>query len=231
MKTTTYKLQHKGFQRLSSYLRIALVTDLHNRYVAKLIPQIKESAPDIIAVAGDLVQNSQQYDMALDFLKDAVNIASTFYSIGNHDEVEGIREEIDKSGAVLLDNTYVKHKGVLIGGLSSAHSTDGYIPKTEWLGEFQRLESFKILLCHNPEYYPRYLKETNIDLILAGHAHGGQWRIGNQGVFAPGQGFFPKLTSGVTDNRLVISRGLANTAPFPRINNPIELVLIDIDPE
>ena len=75
-----------------------------------------------------------------------------------------------------------------------------------------------------------YLKERGIDLLLSGHAHGGQFQFFGQGVFAPGQGIFPKYTTGVHDGRFVISRGLCNTAkPIPRLFNPTELVIIDIE--
>ena len=99
-------------------------------------------------------------------------------------------------------------------------------PDIGWLEEFERQPGYRILLCHHPEYYPRFLKGRDIDLILSGHAHGGQWRIGRQGIFAPSQGLFPRLTEGVHDGRLVISRGLANRTPVPRLNNPPEIVYI-----
>lgn len=98
-------------------------------------------------------------------------------------------------------------------------------PQITWLKSFCQQTRYKILLCHHPEYYPKYLADLPIDLVLSGHAHGGQWRFFRQGIFAPGQGWFPRLTSGIYD-RLVVSRGLANTAPFPRIFNPKELVYL-----
>ncbi len=109
--------------------------------------------------------------------------------------------------------------------LDDSHSC---LPNLCWLDEFNRLDGFKILLCHQPEFYPAYVKATSADIVLSGHAHGGQWRLFGRGVFAPGQGFFPKLTSGVHENRLVISRGLANTTWIPRICNPVELVIVDV---
>ncbi|MBQ9157217.1 MAG: metallophosphoesterase [Eubacterium sp.] len=100
-------------------------------------------------------------------------------------------------------------------------------PDVTWLDRFCAEPAYKILLCHHPEYYPSYLRERDIDLILSGHAHGGQIRIFGQGLFAPGQGLLPKLTSGVIDHRLVISRGLANNTIVPRLFNPEEIVYID----
>ena len=86
----------------------------------------------------------------------------------------------------------------------------------------------KILLCHHPEYYKTYLKDKKIDLIVAGHAHGGQWRLGRLAAFAPGQGIFPKYTKGVYDKRLVVSTGLKKSGRIPRIFNKPEIVYINI---
>ncbi len=99
-------------------------------------------------------------------------------------------------------------------------------PETAWLQDFAAQDGYKILLCHHPEYRDRYLKDLPIDLVLSGHAHGGQIRIAGQGLFAPGQGFFPYYTSGVHGN-MVISRGLSNTASFiPRLGNPTEVIYL-----
>lgn len=106
-----------------------------------------------------------------------------------------------------------------------------------WLGEFKAQAGYKILICHHPEYWslkePR-LCEHPIDLVLSGHAHGGQIRIGNQGLYASGQGWLPKFTGGIHHGRygdIIISRGLSNTVPAPRLFNPTELVYVDITPE
>lgn len=109
---------------------------------------------------------------------------------------------------------------------SSARLTHGK-PDLDWLDGFERSPGYHILLCHHPEYYPNLLRDRSPDLILCGHAHGGQWRIAGHGLFAPGQGLFPRYTSGVYEDRLVVSRGLCNTAVFPRINNPTEIVYIE----
>lgn len=109
-------------------------------------------------------------------------------------------------------------------------------PDYEWLQEFEELDDFKILLCHHPEYWALqepYLKDHHIDLVLSGHAHGGQVRLGNQGLFAPGQGVLPKYTSGLHQGKygkMIISRGLANTSWVPRLFNPCELIYIDLVP-
>lgn len=161
------------------------------------------------------------------FLREAAQISPVFLSPGNHDwfYVPEDLEEIGKSGAILLDNAdreiCVRGVSLGVGGLSS-------VPDEEWLDDFSRKEGYKILLCHHPEYYERYVKDKDIDLILAGHAHGGQIRIGRRGIYAPGQGLFPKYTKGVYDGRMVVSAGCANTASVPRIGNPCEVVIIGL---
>ena len=194
-----------------------------------------------------LLIRTQKY--VLPFLRACSGIAPTFLSLGNH-ELALAEEDlglIRRTGCVLLDNSWTVFKRMVIGGLSSHHVLEyrrfrmgknqrypirsGEVklirePDTEWLSEFENQPGYRILLCHHPEYYPRYLKGRDIDLILAGHAHGGQWRIGKQGIYAPGQGLFPRLTSGVHDGRLVISRGLSNPTPIPRLNNSPEIVYL-----
>lgn len=104
----------------------------------------------------------------------------------------------------------------------------------EWLNGFEAQDGYKILLCHHPEYWairePR-LAGHPIDLVVAGHAHGGQIRIAGKGLLSPGQGVLPKYTSGVHHGEhgdMVISRGLANHVPVPRLFNPRELVVLEL---
>lgn len=85
-----------------------------------------------------------------------------------------------------------------------------------------------ILLAHRPELLEEYAGR-GIDLVLAGHAHGGQWRIPViGGLYAPNQGPFPRLTAGVHDRgttRMIVSRGLKVRTLLPRLGNPPEIVV------
>lgn len=116
----------------------------------------------------------------------------------------------------------VPEKIIRIGGLATRYDLD-------WLHAYASKPGYKILICHHPEYYRRYIKDTEwdtFDLIVSGHVHGGQWRIGRHGVLAPGQGLFPKYCYGCYDKKLIVSAGLSNTACVPRFGNPTELVMI-----
>ena len=111
-----------------------------------------------------------------------------------------------------------------ISGIGGAVTASQHKPETAWLEEFSSIPGFHILLSHHPEYYP--LIPPSIDQVLSGHAHGGQWRVFNRGVFAPGQGLWPKWTRGKYE-RLIVSAGLANTASVPRLFNPCEVCFLE----
>ena len=160
------------------------------------------------------------------------------------------------TGVTLLDNSWVEADGIVIGGLTSGvimeyrrfrkkngderypkrgryDRMEDLHPETAWMDEFEHKTGVKILLCHHPEYWSLrkpFLSRHRIDLVFSGHAHGGQIRIFGHALFAPGQGVLPRFTGGVyqgPNSRLVVSRGLSNTAwPIPRIGNPTEIVYI-----
>ena len=95
--------------------------------------------------------------------------------------------------------------------------------------QFEKLDGVKVLLCHKPEHYIKYLRTRALDLVVAGHAHGGQIRVAGRGVFSPGQGLFPRYTYGVVDGRMVISAGAGNPVHLPRWGNPCEVLRITLD--
>lgn len=93
---------------------------------------------------------------------------------------------------------------------------------------------YTILLSHRPELFETYV-DCDVDLVLSGHAHGGQFRlpfIG--GLIAPNQGLFPKYDAGLyTDNNtnMIVSRGLGNSIIPLRFNNRPEIVLVELNTE
>ena len=236
-------------------ISIALVADLHSKKYGKVISKLKDISPDIILCAGDILERLDGYrdkenKIGFEFLTEAKKIAPTYYSFGNHELYGGSKElrrlphtnryitpenmkKIRKSGAVLLDDEYVEHNGVLIAGLSSGlKNKNSNIPNLEFAKCFADKDGYKILMCHHPEYYKNHLLGLDFDLILSGHAHGGQWRILGLGIYAPNQGLFPKYTSGIYDGRLIVSRGVSNSVfPIPRIFNRCEVVHIRIKSE
>ncbi len=251
MKITEYNIQT---QKPNTNLKIAVVADLHAKKPAPVISALEQIKPDVILCAGDMFEcfedkNSKINKNGFDFFEQAVKIAPVYYCFGNH-EIEGepcedypeisgyksipphITERLSRLGVnTVLDSYALLNENIAIGGLlSGAHRNDGK-PNIDFVEKFTALSEYKILICHHPEYYKKYLEDKDIDIILSGHAHGGQWRFFGRGIFAPSQGLFPKYTSGIHNGRLIISRGCSNsTRPIrvPRLFNPREVLSVQI---
>lgn len=218
---------------------IALLSDLHNKEYKEILEIVKQLKPEIICVTGDVIYgHHEETDMpivekqknVLPFLRGCAEIAPTFFSLGNHESAltDIDIDLINNTGVKMLNNEYTVYKNVIIGGLTSAHCTDDILNDI-WLDDYEKQIGFKILLCHHPEYRDSDLSERNIDLILCGHCHGGQIRLFDRGLFAPGQGWLPKYTKGIYGN-MIVSTGLANTGGIiPRLFNPREVVFISND--
>jgi len=237
--------------------RLALLSDLHGRPYQEAVSAVRCFRPEMICITGDLITGSLPEDgisplvsqpYVLPFLEKCAGIAPAFVSLGNHEQVldDWDIRQIERTGVTVLDNAWIRRDKYIIGGLTSACVTDwrkakpedaslrypkiqhlqrSNVPETAWLDDFAKQEGFHILLSHHPEYFP--LIPQSIELMLSGHAHGGQIRLFRRGLFAPGQGWLPKYTKGKYDKRLIISAGLSNTAsPIPRLFNPTEVVFI-----
>lgn len=225
--------------------KIAVVADLHSHDSDNAAELISAEKPDLICAPGDILQATDKYSVrecfnekGLAFLTECAKIAPVFYSLGNHERgmTAENRAVLANIGVCLLDNAWTTHGGISVGGLSS-----GYVggvqkqrktppPNQTFVRKFAESAGYHILLCHHPEYWREYIRDTNIELTLSGHAHGGQWQIPftNRGIYAPGQHIFPKYTSGVYENRLAVSRGMANTVPVPRFFNPCEILTAEL---
>lgn len=231
--------------------QIVQVSDLHNKAFGErqnhLIAKIEELAPDLIAVTGDLI-DARRPDIktALDFAVKAAQIAPVYFVTGNHEAwfaaYDALKEQLNAAGIHLLDGKAVEiaHGGATVCLLGIAdpafQEASVYHGNQETVDQAIKSLSYDpskytILLSHRPELLQTYA-ENQIDLVLAGHAHGGQFRIPFAGgLFAPDQGLFPKYTAGVLaegSTKLVVSRGLGNSSfPF-RINNRPELVSVTL---
>ena len=233
---------------------IAQVSDLHNAEFGggngELLTILEEAEPDLIAITGDLI-DSRRTDPApaLAFLEGAVELAPVCYVTGNHefrayDAYQDLKSQMEELGVIVLENEAVVLEAVplrVIGlddlsfGVRSDPSAspeqileDALTALAPQAGE-EDLRT--VLLAHRPEYVELYAQH-GADLVLSGHAHGGQVRLpGVGGLYAPGQGFLPAYTSGlyqIGETSLVVSRGLGNSL-FPlRVNNRPEVVLVKL---
>ncbi len=224
-------------------LTLAVCPDFHNGDVQALCHAVQGA--DAILIAGDLVdrhaRRNNGYDNAVRFLQAALKIAPTFYSLGNHEQKFPLLAEywlhVEASEVTVLDDAFVHFGGIVLGGLSSvrAEASARDLPallaeKQPFLQEMADQEGFKLLMCHHPEYYAMGVQDRGIDLTVAGHAHGGQVRIGRQGLYAPGQGILPRLTSGFYDRqRLLVSRGVTNATWAPRIHCGCQVIMLHLE--
>lgn len=226
--------EHTFFTGGNINVGFAFVSDLHNCANEPIFDAISAIGVDAILVGGDFIHNNLFCENGFEFLKSASTMMPVFCSLGNHETgyFGDIRQRILKTGATLLDNEFTEFKGVNIGGLTSGYfyNPRGDKPNLEFLEEFSKVQGFKILLSHQPEYYAKYIRQLPIELTLSGHAHGGQWRFFGRGVYAPGQGLFPKYTRGAYEKRLIVSSGIGNPSIVPKINNPPEILKINLRP-
>ncbi len=220
--------------RIEQMLRLAVCSDLHSDTFDDVLDDF--SRCDAVLIPGDLVdRHRRDNENALRFLKTVPEIVPVFYSVGNHERKfrrrEAYMQKVTESKVVLLDNESIDFHGVRIGGLSSSWDKT---PDLAFLDRYEKESGYRLLLCHHPEMYRDYVRGRDIDLTLCGHAHGGQIQFFGRGLYAPGQGLFPKLTHGLHDGgKMLISRGMTNGAKprIPRINNPCELIIINLEKE
>ncbi|MCA9765660.1 MAG: metallophosphoesterase [Carnobacterium sp.] len=246
--TSYFEIENKKIPSDFSGFKIAEVSDLHNRQWGQtLIKKIKAEKPDIITITGDLIDSSHtNFDQAMQFIEEANKLAPIYYVTGNHEawiENYAVLEGKLKSAKVMMmDDKSVfieKEKNKIhISGIQDPdfferendYGIQGARTRTK-LTELLEKEFFTIVLSHRPEQFEQYVA-AGANLVLAGHAHGGQVRIPFiGGLVAPNQGFFPKYTEGLhskKNTKMVVSRGLGNSIIPIRINNTPELVIITL---
>ena len=235
-----------------SGFRIAQISDLHNAEFgeknARLLNILSEKKPDIIVITGDLVDaRHTDVSIALSFAEEAVQIAPVYYVTGNHEaslsQYEELKTGLESAGVIVLEDETVQLERsgsfLTLIGLSDPNfarksNIFNEVPAmiSTKLNDLTKNEtSYTVLLSHRPELFTTYVS-CGVDLVLSGHAHGGQFRlplIG--GLVAPNQGFFPKYDAGLyAEGRtnMIVSRGIGNSIIPLRFNNRPEIVLVEL---
>ena len=250
---TKMKIQHYSLEseKLTAPVRIVLITDLHSCSYGKgqreLIDAIHAQKPDIILLGGDICDDKLPHRNTELVLRAIADKYPCYYVTGNHEywsrEIEKILKIFESYNVPVLEGSFdtidVRGQKLNICGISDPDClkyTDKNYSITEQLKDAAVASengNYTILLAHRPELIDSYLN-YDFDLILAGHAHGGQWRLPGiiNGLFAPNQGFFPRYAGGkyrFEDSYMIVSRGLARESTrIPRIFNRPELVVIDL---
>lgn len=231
--------------KMNGSIKLAFVSDVHNtpygRNMNGLVNKIEKFDPDAVIFGGDLFDNEWGEPDSILLTERLVKLYPCFYSLGNHEfhrydaGADLIKSNMRALGVHVLDgrtfDLYANGSTVRIHGIDGVSSAD----QLKNCRSLTAPDMFNILINHYPEEFPM-LSEMGFDLVLSGHAHGGQIRIPPfiKGLFSPGQGFFPKYTSGEyfsNGSELIVSRGLQRSPRdllIPRIFNRPELVFITI---
>lgn len=250
LELNTYTISNCGLPDAFDGYRIAQVSDLHNAEFGdgnqRLLDMLREAEPDMIAITGDLIDSRKtNIAVALAFAEESVRIAPCYYVSGNHEarvpEYRELKAGLEAAGVTVLDDARVEieisGKSITIIGVNDPSFLADYLTSDAAVMDRKLSElssedaGFTILLSHRPELFDTYAAH-DMDLVLTGHAHGGQFRlplIG--GLIAPNQGLFPKYDDGLYSDgntNMIVSRGLGNSIiPF-RFNNRPEVVLIEL---
>ena len=256
----TYKAEQLGAD-LEGY-RIVQISDLHNvkfgKNNQKLVDRIRECEPDMIVLTGDLVDsNHTNVDRAVQFVDEIVKICPVYYVTGNHEywleksEYYELMDGLVSAGVVILDNQVVEISrgdakfrlvglddrsladGTLEALLSDESIRNNQAEQKEEIADNEDSgeKELTVVLAHEPQYLARYAG-TGVDLVLSGHAHGGQFRLPFVGgIVAPDQGFLPEYTAGeyyMNGTEMIVSRGLGNSVIPVRLFNYPEIVCVDL---
>lgn len=246
LTTTYYSYESGKIPEAFDGFRIVQISDLHNASFGfdnkSLLGKIKKLEPDMIVITGDIVDaNHTNINVAVDFAREAAAIGPTYYITGNHedwldeDERERLIAGLKEAGVICMDDEIIQIEkdGSFFGliGLNDASLTNSTLKNL--VSDLEE-DELTILLAHEPQYIEKYSR-SHVDLVLSGHAHGGQFRLPFVGgLVAPNQGFFPKYTEGTHiegDTTMIISRGLGNSIIPVRLFNLPEIVCVDLKAE
>lgn len=233
--------------KLTAEVRLAVVTDFHSSDNADdVAAMVASCAPDAVLLVGDLFDDDTQNrptERTLSLMRQLSAQYPCYYVSGNHEtwtgEMDALYQQTEEAGVTVLRMSSgvltVRGQRIALCGIpdpyemvfSGAPDTEEQIRQA-----MENVDSadFTVLLAHRPELLAKYA-QFPLDLVVSGHAHGGQVRIPGvlNGLYAPNQGWFPKLAGGAytqDGTTLIVSRGLAVRTRLPRIFNRPEVVLV-----
>ncbi len=244
LRVTHYNIESSKIKKFNNY-KIIQISDFHNIKSVKLksniINNIIKEKPDIIVITGDILNSRNvNVNITLEFIKRLLEITKVYYVTGNHERrirtYKRIEESLIEMGVNVLKNKkeILKKDNEIIELIGIDDSTF-FKTKKEFYSTLDNLiennDNYKVLLSHKPDYFKEYVK-NNVDLTLCGHTHNGQIAlpfIG--GIYAPGQGLFPKYLYGLYkegNSNMIVSAGIGTSSVKIRTFNKPELVVIHL---
>lgn len=233
--------------KLTAEVRLAVVTDFHSSDNADdVVAMVTSCAPDAVLMVGDMFDDDTQNrptERTLSLMRQLSAQYPCYYVSGNHEawtgEMDALYQQTEEAGVTVLRMSSgvltVRGQRIALCGIPDPYEMvfSGAPDTEEQLRQaLEDVDSadFTVLLAHRPELLAKYA-QFPLDLVVSGHAHGGQVRIPGvlNGLYAPNQGWFPKLAGGAytqDGTTLIVSRGLAVRTWLPRIFNRPEVVLM-----
>lgn len=233
--------------KLTAEVRLAVVTDFHSSDNADdVVAMVTSCAPDAVLMVGDMFDDdiaNRPTERTLSLMRQLSAQYPCYYVSGNHEawtgEMDALYQQTEEAGVTLLRMSSgvltVRGQRIALCGIPDPYEMvfSGAPDTEEQLRQaLEDVDSadFTVLLAHRPELLAKYA-QFPLDLVVSGHAHGGQVRIPGvlNGLYAPNQGWFPKLAGGAytqDGTTLIVSRGLAVRTWLPRIFNRPEVVLM-----
>ena len=240
-------------EKIDEPVKIVILSDLHNHdFGDELITQVREQNPDLILMAGDMIDHDKKdEEQVLQLVSDMRGIAPVYYAPGNHEKNymeshSDLIEKIESAGAVISDRSYenitVKNNQIRIGGMydypfgmtdNNAASAPEEI--RSFMEDYTDTDSFKLFMAHRPDsfVFGDVSKTYDIDLVVSGHMHGGQVIIPFMGGLYGGDlGWFPAYYHGMYIKEkihLLITSGLGTSHKrLPRFNNRPEIMVLNL---
>lgn len=233
--------------KLTAEVRLAVVTDFHSSDNADdVVAMVASCAPDAVLLVGDMFDDdiaNRPTERTLSLMRQLSAQYPCYYVSGNHEawtgEMDALYQQTEEAGVTVLRMSSgvltVRGQRIALCGIPDPYEMvfSGAPDTEEQLRQaLEDVDSadFTVLLAHRPELLAKYA-QFPVDLVVSGHAHGGQVRIPGvlNGLYAPNQGWFPKLAGGAYTQggtTLIVSRGLAVRTRLPRIFNRPEVVLV-----
>lgn len=245
LEISRYEVNSQKLPESFDGFKIVQLSDLHGAEFGEdgmgLVEKVKELEPDIIALTGDFVTDEGDLAAVKKLAGRLTELCPVYFVSGNHEFGSGlaikVRNILERAGVKYLSNEYLTisrgEDEILLGGVEDPLAYADMLSPDELAQKMNDAapDAFKILLGHRNYWMTEY-PELPVDLIFCGHAHGGLIRIpGVGGLIGTDRRLFPDFDAGEYNNgryTLIVSRGLGNSVPIPRIFNRPEIVCVEL---
>lgn len=245
LEISRYEVNSQKLPESFDGFKIVQLSDLHGAEFGEdgmgLVEKVKELEPDIIALTGDFVTDEGDLAAVKKLAGRLTELCPVYFVSGNHEFGSGlaikVRNILERAGVKYLSNEYLTisrgEDEILLGGVEDPLAYADMLSPDELAQKMNDAapDAFKILLGHRNYWMTEY-PELPVDLIFCGHAHGGLIRIpGVGGLIGTDRRLFPDFDAGEYNNgryTLIVSRGLGNSVPIPRVFNRPEIVCVEL---